>query len=77
MNHCETQEAFVAEKEILRGWKEITHYVGLGRKAILRAGYPVRYEASPGVRRPSVFAIRTELLEHALRGNHVSSRGVA
>ena len=61
----------MTEPDILRGWKEIERYVGLGRKAILRAGYPVRSENSPGVRRPSIFAIRKELLDHALRGNTV------
>lgn len=67
----------MTDSDILRGWKEIECYVGMTRKAILRAGYPVRYEDNPSVRRPSVFAIRKELLDHALRGNHVSSRGTA
>lgn len=65
------------EPDILRGWKEIERYLRMGRKAILRAGYPVRRENSPGTRRPGVFAVRQEILAHALRKNHITITGTA
>lgn len=54
----------MADPEILRGWKEIEEYLRMGRRAIRRAGYPVRYE---GASRRNVFALRHELLEYAQR----------
>lgn len=54
----------MTEPDILRGWKEIEEYLRMGRKAIRRAGYPVRYE---GGSRRNVFALRHELLEYAQR----------
>lgn len=54
----------MAESEILRGWKEIEEYLRMGRRAIRRAGYPVRYE---GASRRNVYALRRELLEYAQR----------
>lgn len=50
------------DARLLRGWKEIEKYVGLDRKTIIAQGYPVR-KANTG----SVFAIREELLKHAMR----------
>lgn len=67
----------MTEPDILRGWKEIERYVGMGRKAILRAGYPVRCEGGDGVTRRNIFAIRKELLDHALRGARLPREGAA
>lgn len=67
----------MTEPDILRGWKEIERYVGMGRKAILRAGYPVRCEGGQGVERRNIYAIRKELLDHALRGSHLPTGGAA
>ena len=49
------------ESPILRGWKEIEAYLGIGRKAIIRAGYPVRSEDNS----LNVLALRSELLAFA------------
>lgn len=49
------------EMPILRGWKEIEAYLGMGRKAIIRAGYPVRSEENS----LNVLALRSELLAFA------------
>lgn len=58
----------VAVLDVLRGWKEIEDFLRMGRKAILRARYPVRCERGAAMKRPSVYAFRGELLEHARRG---------
>ena len=67
----------MTEPDILRGWKEIERYVGMGRKAILRAGYPIRCEGGDGVTRRNIYAIRKELLDHALRGARLPTEGAA
>lgn len=53
-----------AYKEILRGWKEIEDFLCMGREAIRRAGYPVRYEYTS---KRNVFALRQEILDHAVK----------
>lgn len=61
----------MAEKDILRGWKEIEEFVGMNRKAILSNGYPVRCEGGACPARRNIFAVRQELLEHALTRDRV------
>lgn len=56
----------MTEPDILRGWKEIERYVGLTRKNIISCGYPVHREERAGRDGVSVFAVRRELLDHAL-----------
>ncbi len=51
--------------DILRGWKEIEAYLRMKRKAILRNGYPIRFEGGDTEQRRNVFAVRGELLRHA------------
>ncbi|MBD5417348.1 MAG: hypothetical protein HDR50_06755 [Desulfovibrio sp.] len=67
----------MTEPDILRGWKEIERYLGMGRKAILRAGYPIRCEGGDGVTRRNIYAIRKELLDHARRGARFFIDGAA
>lgn len=47
----------------------------MGRKAILRAGYPVRREEGDGLTRRNIYAIRKELLDHALSGSRLPTGG--
>lgn len=64
------------ECDLLRGWKEIEAFLCMGRKSILRAGYPVRHEGDEGAAVRNVYALRDELLEHAQRGaSIVNSKG--
>lgn len=57
--------------DILRGWKEIESYLKMDRKAILRHHYPIHYEGSGKLMRRNIFAVRQELLEHALTRDRI------
>lgn len=61
----------MADKDILQGWREIEEYLGLTRKTVNKRGFPI-HNSGGGDTRQAVWAIRSELLEHAKKGRIVS-----
>ena len=64
-------EASGSMEEILRGWKEIEAYLGMGRKAIIRAGYPVRRESNSR----NIMALRSEILAFVRKKKLIGAPG--